>query len=130
MNIVDKEPWPMSAERGTHYWGPLTAHLSESITVFNFEPIKRCTGGEVRGELYLAAVLNPATKQVRLTGTAKYFEGASCSTNDLQQERTIEWPGIDAATGEKQFVAPVMNDKSGSVAITANAVLIDTSCVR
>lgn len=130
MKITDQEPWPFPAERGTHYWGPLTAHLSESVPVINFEPIKKCTGGEVRGELYLSAILNPTTKQVRLTGMAKYFEGTSCSTNDLQQERSIEWTGINAGSGEKQFVAPVMSDKSGSVAITANAVLIDTSCVR
>ena len=96
----------------------------------HFEPIKKCTGGEVRGELYLSAILNPVTREVRLSGMAKYFEGTSCATMDLQQERGIEWRGLSAGSGERQFVAPVMSDKSGSVAIVVNAVLIDTSCVR
>eukprot|EP00164_Ancoracysta_twista_P000475 GFYU01000635.1.p1 GENE.GFYU01000635.1~~GFYU01000635.1.p1 ORF type:complete len:434 (-),score=55.71 GFYU01000635.1:187-1488(-) len=57
--------------------------------------VEHCCGLEVRSEFVLSAHLHPVTGTVRVTGTARLYEGNSCSTNDLEDRRNIDFT-VDA----------------------------------
>ena len=59
---------------------------------FEFE---RCLGGEVRGEIAVTVTLLE-NQSARAQGTAKLFEGSSCSTNDLEKSSSFT---LQAAPG-------------------------------
>ena len=50
----------------------------------------QCCGGEVRVEVDLNAAAT-SKGEVKVTGSAKLFEGASCETTDLEDEESIDF---------------------------------------
>ncbi len=108
MDIWDDENFG-GDERGTHIFADsrlLTASQSSSTYV-----IKRCTGDEVRGEIHLQLQME-AGGAIRVTGALLYFEGTSCSTNDLERKQEINYL---LQPSETQSVGILLKDGAGSV---------------
>ncbi|NHC13098.1 hypothetical protein [Motilibacter deserti] len=73
----------------------------------------RCVGGEVRSELTMSASRPTSLPSgtIRATVTLKLYEGTSCSTQDLEDQRTVV---VDVAPGQSRNVSiSLENDEWG-----------------
>jgi hypothetical protein len=64
--------------------------FSPQQTEYMYE-VKPCVGKEVRLELQIRLTLQFPDGSVLIVGTAKYFEGTSCNTNDLERDQSFNF---------------------------------------
>jgi hypothetical protein len=125
MTIVDDEPWDDPDVTGAFsladpsygsmpgYGGPgLDGLLVSPATPVATRQTSKCVGDEVRVVVGTKAVLSTVYKDwVRVTITARLFEGTSCSTNDLDGTRSASfWIAPGGSATQTMYV---LNDDEG-----------------
>jgi hypothetical protein len=113
LEIVDSETWPEVDEKGTftlrdpRFYG---GSGLEGLLVTPSNPIdtaqtSKCVGNEVRVSVQTRAELSSIyTDWVRVTVTARLYEGTSCSTIDLDGSKSMSfWIAPGATNVQKQM---------------------------
>ena len=90
MTIKDDEAWPSSDVVEKHSLAAQKPFFVTAVNPVQTRTITRCTGDEVRVELHMRVELIWAD-QVRVTGTAYMYEGASCTSNDLDGTKSFAY---------------------------------------
>ena len=82
MTIKDDESWPSSDVVQKFNLGAQKPFYVSAVNPVETRVISRCAGDEVRVEVHMRVEL-AAFDVVRVTGTAYMYEGASCTSSDL-----------------------------------------------
>lgn len=121
LDIVDSETWPEVDEKGTfslmdpYYYG---GSGLEGLRVTTSNPIdtaqtSKCVGNEVRVVVQTRAELSAIYRSwVRVTVTARLYEGTSCSTTDLDGSKSMSF-WIPPSTNDVPHSMDVNNTDEG-----------------
>jgi hypothetical protein len=90
MTITDDEAWPFSDEVEKFTLGTQAPFYVSAVNPVETRVISRCAGGEVRIDLHMRVELITAD-WVRVSGTAYLYEGASCTSNDLDGQKSFNF---------------------------------------
>jgi hypothetical protein len=85
MDIVDSETFRRNERGSRDFRGVLT--LTDAAPVSSVQ-LSHCVGGEVRVDMDLVGALRPGQSTISVEATARMYEGTSCNTNELEDEKS------------------------------------------